>query len=202
MKPVFDAEHDNRQSTRMKGYDYTLPGAYFVTIISQSRICLFGDIKKGDILYSKVGQSIHESWCSIPGKFSNTELDEFVLMPNHLHGIIFILESDGKGEAFSEVNNFQGVWSSENASPLRPRGTQSSSLSAVIQNFKSVSTRMVNRRYFKPGNKIWQRNYYERIIRNDRELNAIRQYIHNNPLNWVRDLENPTDVRIAIWKLL
>ena len=202
MKPVFDAEHDNRQSTRMKGYDYTLPGAYFVTIISQNRMCLFGDIEKGEVKLSKIGQLVISCWKGITDKINNIVFDEFVLMPNHLHGIIFILESDGKGEAFSDLNTSMCVLSSENASPLRPRGTQSGSLSAVIQNFKSVSTRMMNKRYFKPGNKIWQRNYYERIIRNDRELNAIRQYIHNNPLNWVRDLENPTDVRIAIWKLL
>ena len=80
---------------------------------------------------------------------------------------------------------------SENASPLRPRGTQPGSLGAIIQNFKSVSTRMVNKRYFEPGNKIWQRDYYERIIRNERELNDIRQYIRDNPLNWDLDSENP-----------
>jgi putative transposase len=127
----------------------------------------------------------------IPNDFDRTTLDDFVIMPNHLHGIIFVHEALGKGEAFAgiELNKVEAV--SANASPLRPVGTQPGSLSAIIQNFKSISTRLVNNRFFESGNQIWQRNYYERTIRNDRELNAIRQYIRDNPLNWDQDDENP-----------
>ena len=189
-----EPEKYHRQSIRMKGYDYTLPGAYFVTLLSQNRVCLFGEVENGEIKLSKIGQLVIDCWYGIPKMFNNVELDEFVLMPNHLHGIFFINEADGKGEAFSDLQYAKDALSSENASPLQPRGTQSGSLSAVVQNFKSVSTRMVNKRYFKPGNKIWQRNYYDRIIRNDRELNAIRQYILDNPLNWEMDKENPVNI--------
>ena len=132
-------------------------------------------------------------WYSIPESFSNINLDEFVLMPNHLHGILTILENDGTGEAFASSGIDWNHIIHANASPLQPTGTRPGSLSAVVQNFKSVSTRLVNKRFFKVGNKIWQRNYYERIIRNDRELNAIRQYIIDNPLNWGMDKENPSN---------
>ena len=104
-------------------------------------------------------------------------------MPNHLHGIILVHESVGKGEAFAVTIPSMVDTRSVNASPQRPKGTRPGSLGAIIQNFKSTSTRMVNKKYSESGNKLWQRNYHERIIRNDRELNAIRQYIRDNPLN-------------------
>ena len=189
----YELENHHRQSIRLKEYDYKLPGGYFVTIISHRRACLYGEIENGEINLSQIGQMVEACWYSIPNKSNNIELDEFILMPNHLHGIVLIYEAPGKGEAFSGMNTSQSVLNSENASPLQPRGKQSGSLSAVVQNFKSVSTRRVNQKYFKSGNKIWQRNYYERIIRNDRELNAIRQYILENPLNWEMDKENPAN---------
>jgi len=113
-----EPEKYHRQSIRMKGYDYTLPGAYFVTLLSQNRVCLFGEVENGEIKLSKIGQLVIDCWYGIPKMFNNIELDEFVLMPNHLHGIFFINEADGKGEAFSELNYSQRVICSENASPL------------------------------------------------------------------------------------
>jgi putative transposase len=189
-----DPEKHHRQSIRMKGYDYTLPGAYFVTIVSLRRMCLFGGIENGTIIQSDIGRIVNECWYRIPNCFEDIELDEFVLMPNHLHGLVLIYEALGKGEAFAESNLDQNDNKLANASPLQPKGTRKGSLSAVIQNFKSISTRLVNKKYFTPGNKIWQRNYYERIIRNDREFSAIRQYIHDNPLNWEMDQENPEKI--------
>ena len=178
----------------MKGYDYSFPGTYFVTLLSHGRECIFGEIKEGMIRQSDIGELVNDCWLGIPNYFDNTNLDEFVLMPNHLHSIIFIHEALGKGEASPGIiaSPIESIFG--DASPLQPRGTQSRSLSAIIQNFKSVSSRHVNRLYFKPGNKIWQRNYYERIIRNARELNAIREYIRDNPLNWELDKENPTNM--------
>jgi REP element-mobilizing transposase RayT len=185
----FDPEKHHRHSIRLEGYAYTLPGVYFVTMISYRRVCIFGEIVKGMVELSLVGDLVKNCWLSIPNHFESTNLDEYVLMPNHLHGIIFINESRGKGKAFASNGSSLSILSFANALPLRQVGTQSGSLNAIVQNFKSVSTRLVNKSYFKPGNKIWQRNYYERIIRNERELNAIRQYICDNPLNWERDEE-------------
>jgi REP element-mobilizing transposase RayT len=186
-----DPEKYNRHSIRMKGYDYSLPGAYFVTLISFHTEYLFGEVKNGELLQSDIGGLIKDCWIGLPIFSEHIRLDEQVLMPNHLHGIIIIDTALGKGEAFSDIEPIEVEAESENASPLRPRGTQPGLLGAIIQNFKSVSTRMANKRYFEPGNKIWQRGYYERIIRNERELNAIRQYIRDNPLNWDLDSENP-----------
>jgi len=186
-----DPEKYNRHSIRMKGYDYSLPGAYFVILISFHTEYLFGEVKNGELLQSDIRGLIKDCWMGLPIFFEHIRLDEQVLMPNHLHGIIIIDTALGKGEAFSDIEPIEVEAESENASPLRPRGTQPGLLGAIIQNFKSVSTRMANKRYFEPGNKIWQRDYYERIIRNERELNAIRQYIRDNPLNWDLDSENP-----------
>ena len=185
----FDPEKHHRRSIRLEGYDYTLPGVYFVSMISYRRVCIFGEIAKGMVEFSLVGDLVNNCWLSIPNHFESTTLDEYVLMPNHLHGIIFINESPGKGKAFAKDNIDNDDSLLANALPLRQFGTQSGSLNAIVQNFNSVSTRLVNKSYYKTGNKIWQRNYYERIIRNERELNAIRQYICDNPLNWERDEE-------------
>jgi REP element-mobilizing transposase RayT len=192
---TIEPEQQHRKSIRMKGYDHSLPGAYFVTILSKRRASIFGNVVKGDVILSSIGLVVQDCWNNIPINSSIITLDDFVLMPNHLHGILIILKSDSKGEAFSKIGSTIETSLLENASPLRPRGTQSGSLGSIIQNFKSVSTRLVNRRFFEPGNKIWQRNYYERIIRNDRELNAVRQYIRNNPVFWDEDDENPANIR-------
>jgi REP element-mobilizing transposase RayT len=178
----------------MKGYDYTLPGAFFVTILSKRREYAFGEVIGGDVVLSSIGHVIQDCWFDIPKHSPDVKLDEFIIMPNHLHGILFILESVGKGEAFSNTDVSLENPNLENASPLRPLGTPPGSLSAIIQNFKSVSTRMVNKMFFKPGNKVWQRNYFERIIRNDSELNAIRQYIIDNPVNWCEDEQHPANI--------
>jgi putative transposase len=186
----YDPEMHHRRSIRMKGYDYTSPGAYFVTLLSHGRACLFGEIKEGIFRQSDIGKLVNDCWLRISNHFYDIGLDEYVLMPNHLHGIIFIHESLGKGEAFAEAIQSMVDTKSANASPLQPRGTQPGSISAIIQNFKSVSTRMMNKRFFETSNKIWQRNYYERIIRNERELNAIRRYICDNTQDWELDIEN------------
>jgi REP element-mobilizing transposase RayT len=190
----YDPEKHHRGSIRIKGYDYALPGAYFVTLLCSGRSCYFGEIVEGKTRQTKIGNLVHQCWMRIPNYFDCVRLDEFILMPNHLHGIIFIYDSLGKGEAFAKFNSNIHDSISANASPLRQIGTQPGSLEAIIQNFKSVSTRLVNTKHFKPGHKIWQRNYYERIIRNERELNAIRQYILDNPLNWEVKNDNPFKV--------
>lgn len=191
----FDPKIPQRRSIRMVGYDYTMPGGYFVTIISRRRICLFGEITSEGLVLNPIGQKVVQCWYSLQKNFMNVELDEFVLMPNHLHGVIVLKDTSGKGEAFPEMSPSSRNKGLGNASPLRPRGTESGSLGSIIQNFKSVSTRMVNRIFYESGNKIWQRNYFERIIRNESELNAVRQYIRDNPLNWEKDQVNPINVK-------
>jgi putative transposase len=184
----YEPEKHHRRSIRLKGYDYSLPGAYFVTLLCYRRRRLFGEINAGIIKHSEIGKAIHDCWLNVSEHFNFVTLDEFIIMPNHLHGIIFIKESGGKGEAFDSDLD---VLTSTNALRLRQVGTQPGSLNAIIQNFKSVSTRLLNKQFFEPENRIWQRDYYERIIRNERELNAIRQYVRDNSLNWEVDKEYP-----------
>jgi len=197
----YDPDRHHRRSIRLKGYDYTQPGAYFVTMVVLNRDALFGQITNGKMNLNPTGQIIRVTWLKLPATFA-VRLDEWVIMPNHFHGIIWILVGAGvrvkqwpdplsTGEAYG--NKVFGV--SEillpYASPQPPKGTQPGSLNAVVQNFKSVSTRKINQALQTPGSKIWQRDYYERIIRNERELIATRQYIRDNPLRWEQDSENP-----------
>lgn len=192
MSKEYNSEKLSRRSIRVRGYDYSLPGYYFVTLVAKNRECIFGMVEGNQIRINEIGELVVICWLKISSHFDNTNLDEFVLMPNHLHGIVVIEEPHGRGEASHMIDLETKDQDFGDASPQHPIGTPPGSIGAIIQNFKSISTRKVNSLYFEPGNKIWQRNYYERIIRNDRELNTIRQYIRDNPLNWELDKENPT----------
>jgi len=231
----YNSNIHHRRSIRLKRYDYTQQGAYFVTICTHQRNCLFGEIVDGEIKLNTNGEIARGSWLSIPRHFKNVELDEFVIMPNHLHGIIIIDSSEVVGEAlanqdfsqlFSEVvgealanQDFSQLFSEvagealanqdfskqQNLSgqcfaptvytgeTIKINGTKPQSLAAITQNYKSVSTRQINRINKAKGNVIWQRNYYEHIIRNEEALNNILEYIVNNPINWVKDQENPAN---------
>jgi len=174
-----------RRSIRLKGFDYTRPGAYFVTLCTHNRQCLFGDfvIVDGEVQLNERGGIVTACWNNIPHHFSNITIDAFIVMPNHVHGIIII--NDAAVGAKHSLN-------SANASPLPPTGTQPGSLAAIVQNYKSVSTRKINAVRSAPGHPVWQRNYYEHIIRTDSDLARIRRYIANNPLQWTQDRLNPS----------
>ena len=169
-----------RRSIRLKGYDYTNPGAYYITMCAYDKEHLFGQIINGKMRLNLYGQIVEHKWKNIEKHFKNAQLDVFQIMPNHLHGIIMLHDVGAKHS--DGISNVKSKSLHKNASPLH--GTKSKSLSAIIQNFSSISTRKINQIRKKPGNKLWQRNYYERIIRNHDELNAIRRYIINNPSNW------------------
>jgi putative transposase len=189
----------SRRSIRLKGYDYSQSGAYFITVCTHNRECLFDDM---------VMRHVAESyWSSIPQHFSDVVLDEWIVMPNHLHSVIVITDDARRGEALPKVAlNANVSYSSAiklsdnasggNASPLPPRGVPSDSLGAIIGNFKSVTTRRINTIRKTQGTPVWQRNYYEHIIRNENELDRIRAYIINNPANWENDNENPMNVKV------
>ncbi len=179
-----DLERHHRRSIRLRGYDYTHAGAYFVTVCTWQRECVLGRIEDGILIPSEWGRIVDECWRALPSHFPNIALDAFAIMPNHVHGIIVIRNDsnsdDRRGEAFLKAPN---------ASPLQ--GTQPGSLGAILQNFKSVSTRKINQTRDIPDLPVWQRNYYEHIVRDERELEGIREYIVNNPVRWETDVENP-----------
>jgi len=184
MHPVY-----HRRSIRLKGYDYTQAGAYFVTLVSRHRECIFGEVEEDQVHLNPIGIIIEASWKNLEHNFPII-LDKWVIMPNHFHGIIF-LDPNRTGEALANRRMNRSESKMANASPQRPIGTQSGSLGAIIQNFKSISTRKLNKARSTPGIPIWQRNYYEHIIRDEDELNRVRQYILDNPLKWALDQENP-----------
>ncbi len=172
----FDPSIHHRRSIRLKDFDYTQAGAYFVTICAINRACLFGQMSSvpATLIPTSVGEMVWAIWQGMPERYPGVELDEAVLMPNHLHGII-VLNQDG-GTAY-EVGKY-----------LR--------LSDVVQRFKSVTTAKYRqdavqrepKAYVGP---LWQRNYYEHVIRNDIELTRIRRYVAENPGRWTEDEENP-----------
>ena len=197
MKYNFDIQH--RRSIRLRGYDYSHAGAYFVTICSYKRECIFGEIHNSAIMLNEFGQIVLAKWNNIPVHFINAELDLYIIMPNHIHGIIVLNNIDVGAKHFHQKNTSNDN-PSQNASPLRamPHGTKPGSLSAIIQNFVSVSTRKMNQFRKTAGAKLWQRNFYEHIIRNEKELNALREYIVNNPLNWDSDENNPNNIKTQL----
>ncbi|MEA3365412.1 MAG: transposase, partial [Candidatus Hydrogenedentes bacterium] len=173
----YDPDVHHRQSMRLPGYDYSDPGAYFVTICTQNRECLLGQIIGDKMQLNKWGEVAHEEWFRSQQIRYEIRLDpnEFVVMPNHIHGIVCICEdhvvgATGRSPLPTHVSN--------------PRGPISRSLGAFIAGFKSAVTKQINQLRGRPGIPVWQRNYFEHIIRNENELSRIREYIISNPSNW------------------
>lgn len=160
-----------RHSLRLRRFDYGHPGSYFVTICTYQRQCLFGRIVDGRMQVSEAGQHVLNSWHALPDHFTGVERDEYVLMPNHIHGVVRIVDLGG----------------ARHASPLR----QGVALGVVIGAFKSAAARRIRSAVGADVQRIWQRGYYEHVIRSERSLQAIREYIRNNPMQWALDGENP-----------
>jgi putative transposase len=156
----------HRKRLRLRGYDYAFPGVYFVTICSAGRRPIFGSIDGKNIVLSAAGAIVRAEWITLPERFSRLVLDEFVIMPNHLHGVLAFV-----GEGL--------------APPASP------TLSEIIGAFKSISTIKVNRLLRRRGVPLWQRSYYEHIVRTGDDLGKIQRYIFENPLMWSLDPENP-----------
>lgn len=156
------AVHPIRKSLRIPGYDYSQPGAYFVTIVTHGRECLLGQILDGRMALSDAGRIVERTWFDLPNRYPGIRLDAFVVMPNHVHGIITLLDSTWKG-------------------------------SEIVRGFKSVSARKINLIRDATGQPVWQRNYYEHIVRDEGELQRIADYIETNPSNWLQDGENQSD---------
>jgi putative transposase len=187
----YDPDRHHRQSIRLRGYDYTQAGAYFVTIVVRDRECLLGDIIDGEMHLNDYGRIVAAEWQKIPTRFPHVTTDTSIVMPNHLHGIIVIGGRRGEASAAGQAGQHDIAGGGFAPTLPRPTGTTAGSLGAMVQNFKSTSTRVVNVLRQTPGLPLWQRNYFERIVRGERELNRIRAYIVNNPLKWALDTEHP-----------
>lgn len=176
----------NRRSIRLRGYDYSQAGAYFVTICTQDRQCLFGDVVDDQMRLNDAGRMVRLVWNEMPAFYAGVTPDAFVVMPNHIHGIIVLVGAAPRGRPVS------GQAQDGQAQGPAPTLT----LADVVQRFKTMTTKryadaVKQSGWFPFPGRLWQRNYYEHVIRNDEELNRIREYITNNPLQWALDRENP-----------
>ena len=180
-----------KKCIRLSEYDYALPGSYYVTICAQDRICLFGNVANESMFLSSIGEMIQKAWLDLPRYDSRVRLDESIVMPNHLHGIVVIDRTESP---------ITSLWAdTQLRAGTRPAPTVSLnriSLPDVIRMFKSLTTVQYIRGMEQDNwpefrKRLWQRGYYEHIIRNDADLNRIRKYIRNNPQNWDADPENP-----------
>ena len=201
----YNPEIHHRHTIRRQGYDYSSAGLYFVTVCTHEHEHLFGGITDNVMQLSDAGRVVETIWTGLPERFPMVTLDEFVVMPNHFHGIILLSDRrgepcvrpddhvGGRGEPCVRTND-QGDHK-EGDHKDRPYGTSVNSLGRVMQAFKSITTVAyvagVEQHGWPPfPGRLWQRNYYERIIRDERELNNIREYIVNNPALWRDDPEN------------
>lgn len=190
-KMKYDPHRHHRRSIRLPGYDYAQAGAYFVTICTQNRELMFGEVVKGQMILNGPGQMVESVWRELPQHYPGVEVDTFVVMPNHLHGVIILV---GAGPRACPDNPGQPQGARGQPQGVAPTGTMS--LPDVVHRFKSLTTARYRRgilhgRWLPFPGRLWQRNYYERVIRDDAELHRIRQYIIDNPARWSEDPENP-----------
>ena len=178
----YNPEKHHRRSIRLKGYDYSLAGAYFVTICTWQRECLLGDIIKGEMRLNEYGLIVENCFKELIFHYLNIELDVYIIMPNHMHGIVNINGIDNVGAGLKNVG-----------AGFKPAPTKRHGLPEIVRALKTFSSRKINKTRDRPGCPVWQRNYYEHIIRNENELNHIRQYITNNPFQWDDDENNPVN---------
>ena len=183
-----------RKNPRLENYDYSTPGAYFVTVCAEGRIRLFGGVENGIVRLSPFGALVETCWREIPKHFPKIVLDQFVIMPNHLHGIIFILDKPARPDVSAPGPLNVGaplVGALSNGAGTRPAPT----LGEIMGAFKSRTTNLyiegVRKGNFPPFKKhIWQRSYYDRVVRNEKDLLETRRYIMDNPPKWDMDPEN------------
>lgn len=165
----YDPARHHRRSIRLSGHDYAGPGAYFITICTQGRARVLSRISQGAVALSPSGALVSRCWHHLPLSFPRLTLDAFVVMPDHIHGIIIL-----SGEPPAAPKRSNG----------RATGTRPGSLPAIVQRFKAASARRINHADGTPGRKFWQEDYYEHVVRNDADLERIRRYIAANPARW------------------
>jgi REP element-mobilizing transposase RayT len=216
----------HRRSIRLRGYDYAHPGSYFVTVCTHQRWLLFGEVIEGQMRRNALGDIVHAEWYATERVRPEVRLDAFVVMPNHLHGILEIIDVGARRrlavDAHAETGNAEirathrvaattdrqmddsqmtargtGVVGARRrlaptgGARTRPHGPAPGSIGAILGQIKSLTKKAINKTRGTPGRPVWQPNYHEHVIRNEKELQRIREYICNNPLRWASDRENP-----------
>ena len=167
----------DRKLNRLKDSDYSEEGYYFVTVCAKDRVEMLGEVKGGKMILNEYGDMVNGYWAEIPRHYKNVDLDEFVIMPNHVHGIIIIASASVGTEQCSVPTNMN-----------TNTNTKRVSISQIIKSFKDVTTKQMRSRY--GVHFSWQRSFHDHIIRDEMDLNRVREYIGNNPLQWDEDVEN------------
>lgn len=192
---VYDPDIHNRRSMRLKGYDYSQAGAYLVTVVTQERLTLFGDVLKGRMQLNPAGEMVQRIWKEMPDRFPHIVMDTFIAMPNHVHGII-ILAGAGRAGTQNSYKPSEFDMKTRATTRVAPTVDGRTRLGNVVGVFKSLTTleytrgvRDMNWLPFK--RRLWQRNFYEHIVRTDASLQKYRKYIVDNPVQWPFDRENP-----------
>ena len=176
--------YTRRNTNRIPQHNYAEPGYYFITICTENRRQLFGTIENDKIILNDIGNMVDVWWQKIFERYQNILIDEYIIMPNHIHGII-----NNVGAGFPRPKSFYGDNDINNK--INGHGNRAPTIGNIIAYFKYQSTKQINKIQNNPGIKVWQRNFYDHIIRNDKSLNKIREYIINNPATWNNDIENP-----------
>ena len=180
----FDTKKHRRRSIRLQGYDYSQAGEYFVTLCTHKMRCLFGEVKNGKMHLNRMGQIVELEWRRTPHLRPGVDLGDFVLMPNHLHGLVVIRRGSEKRNLATSVSFRAHV-----SAPLR---RYSQELGSIVAGFKSATTTQINQQRRTPGSPVWQRNYYEHIIQDDEDSARTRHYILINTMLWDLDRYNPS----------
>jgi len=189
-KTKYNPNIHHRKSIRLKEYNYSQAGLYFITICCQNRICRFGNVVDGEMMLNEFGIVAYNEWVKLSERFSNFELDVFQIMPNHMHGIILLNDiSVGAG-----VNPAQNDLYTQNDGKTNDNNRTTARVAPTVSNIVGAYKSLVANGcldIFKSQNetmgKLWQRNYYEHIIRNEKSYQTITEYIINNPAKWVDD---------------
>ncbi|MDZ4185662.1 MAG: transposase, partial [Desulfuromonadales bacterium] len=174
---IYNPDIHHRRSIRLQNYDYATAGAYFVTICAQGKECLFGTVVDGVMMENDAGRLVKSVWSGLPERFPGMELDAFVMMPNHFHFILFLVGAPLVGAR------------SEEDQSRAPTSGAPTTVGEVVGAFKSLTTHeytigVAKSRWPAFPGRLWQRNYFERVIRNDAELEKFRDYILTNPARW------------------
>lgn len=180
-----------RKSIRLREYDYGQPWNYFITICTIHRTCFLGDIRGCDVQLSAIGEIVEAAWHTIPEHYPMVQLDEMVIMPNHVHGILCIRADEDGMPLDLDLSGAQDVSLADRSGARKGKGPGKGTLGSIIGSFKSASSRNINKYRGTTGAPVWQTNYYEHVIRDEQSLDRIRAYIAGNPARWEDDDDNP-----------
>lgn len=185
---TFDHKSHHRKSIRLRDYDYRQAGAYFITICTQDRECLFGEIVDDDVQLNNAGRIVKTIWQEIPIHYPQVELDEFVIMPNHFHAIFNIRPSEpGAGRKPAPAFDQTFVCYKPTLAPSMAVASNAPTVGQIMRRFKSMSAIAANKSLGRSSQPLWQRNYWERVVRDEKELHGLQEYIVNNPAKWKLD---------------